>query len=129
MLELGALDRMRDFTFATDTAQAFVAVGEAPASAVVGELFNAGTGSDVSIGQLAGDIARLMGVDADVVEDGQRLRPKDSEVRRLLCDATRLRERTGWAPRLTRDEGLEATIAWFADPANLERYTLDGYQV
>lgn len=129
VLELGALDPMRDFMFVTDTADAFVTVGEAPASAVVGELFNAGTGSDVSIGQLAADIARLMDVEADVVEDGQRLRPKDSEVRRLLCDATRLRERTGWAPRLTRDEGLEATIAWFGDPANLEAYTLGGYQV
>jgi nucleoside-diphosphate-sugar epimerase len=104
-----------------------VDVGEAPASAVVGELFNAGTGADVSIGQLAADIARLMGVDADISEDPRRLRPKDSEVLRLCCDAGRLRDRTGWQPRFTREQGLEKTIEWFQRPGNLDRYNPNEY--
>ncbi len=91
-------------------------LGEAPASAVLGELFNVGPGADVSIGQLAEDIAALMGVEADIVEDAQRLRPKDSEVMRLVCDASKLRERIGWEPRCTRDEGLRRTIQWFLEP-------------
>src|ERR1017187_6862000 len=90
-LKLGALDPTRDFTYVTDTAQAFVDLGEAPASAVVGELFNVGPGEDVAIGQLAEDIAALMGVDADIIEDAQRLRPKDSEVMRLFWDAAKAR--------------------------------------
>jgi NDP-hexose 4,6-dehydratase len=126
-LKLGALDPTRDFSYVTDTAQAFVDLGEAPASAVFGEVFNVGPGQDVSIGQLAHDIARFMGVDADIVEDSQRLRPKDSEVMRLVCDASRLRERTGWRPRYTRDEGLRATIDWFSEPGNLARYNPSEY--
>ena len=63
-----------------------------------------------------------MDADIEIVEDAERLRPKDSEVMRLCCDATRLRERTGWAPAHTRDAGLQQTIAWFRDPANLARY-------
>ena len=102
-LKLGALDPTRDFSYVTDTAQAFVDLGEAPASAVLGEVFNVGPGDDVSIGQLAEDIAGLMGVEADIVEDPQRLRPKDSEVMRLVCDASKLRDRTGWQPRYTRE--------------------------
>jgi NDP-hexose 4,6-dehydratase len=51
-LKLGALDPTRDFSYVTDTAQAFVDLGEAPASAVFGEVFNVGPGQDVSIGQL-----------------------------------------------------------------------------
>jgi nucleoside-diphosphate-sugar epimerase len=70
-----------------------------------------------------------MGVDADIVEDAQRLRPKDSEVMQLVCDASKLRERTGWHPRLTRDEGLRQTIAWFCDPANLARYKANEYHL
>ena len=126
-LKLGALDPTRDFTYVSDTAQAFADLGEAPASAVVGELFNAGTGTDVAIGQLAADIARLMGVAAEFSEDPRRLRPKDSEVLRLCCDASRLRERTGWQPRHTREQGLEQTIEWFQRPGNLARYHPDEY--
>jgi nucleoside-diphosphate-sugar epimerase len=126
-LKLGALDPTRDFTYVSDTAQAFADLGEAPASAVVGELFNAGTGADVSIGQLAADIAALMGVDADISEDPRRLRPKDSEVMRLCCDATRLHDRTGWQPRHTREQGLQQTIEWLRQPANLARYNPDEY--
>ena len=75
-LKLGALDPTRDFSYVTDTAQAFVDLGEAPASAVVGELFNVGPGTDVSIGQLADDIARLMGVDADISRGSQQAAPQ-----------------------------------------------------
>src|SRR5580693_4666737 len=125
-LKLGALDPTRDFCYVTDTAQAFITVGEAAGSAVLGEVFNCGPGVDVAIGKLAEDIARLMGVDADIVEDAQRLRPKDSEVMRLVCDATRLRERTGWAPQVDREQGLRQTIDWFSDPANMAFYTAAG---
>jgi nucleoside-diphosphate-sugar epimerase len=102
-------------------------LGEAPASAVIGELFNCGPGDDIAIGKLAEDIARLMGVEADIVEDPKRLRPKDSEVMRLVCDATKLRERTGWRPQYTRDEGLAETIEWFRNPANLARFKTGEY--
>ena len=128
VLKLGALDPTRDFSYVIDTAEAFVTVGEAPGSAVLGEVFNCGPGDDVAIGRLAEEITELMGVEADIVEDAQRLRPKDSEVMRLVCDATRLRERTGWAPRFTRAAGLGQTIEWFSDPANLAYYTATGYQ-
>jgi NDP-hexose 4,6-dehydratase len=127
VLKLGALDPTRDFSYVTDTVQAFIDLGTAPASAVLGEVFNCGPGDDIAIGKLAEDIAKLMGVDADVVEDAQRLRPKESEVMRLVCDATKLRERTGWKPRLTRDEGLQETIDWFQVPANLARFKTNEY--
>jgi NAD dependent epimerase/dehydratase len=127
-LKLGSLSPTRDFSFVTDTAQAFIAVGEAPGSAVLGETFNCGPGDEVSIGALAEQIASLMGTDTDIVEEAHRLRPKDSEVMRLVCDAARLRERTGWRPQVDRAQGLRKTIAWFSDPANMAHYTASGYQ-
>ncbi|MEV4625758.1 SDR family NAD(P)-dependent oxidoreductase [Micromonospora sp. NPDC049523] len=127
-ISLGALDPTRDFTFVTDTANAFVAVGTAPASAVLGEVFNAGTGVEVSIGELATDIVRLMDADAVVTEDVRRRRPKDSEVMRLVCDAGRLRERTGWSQAFDRDAGLRQTIEWFRDPTNLAAYRPGRYE-
>ena len=126
-LMLGALDPTRDFSYVLDTAEAFITLGNAPASAVIGELFNCGPGDDIAIGKLAEDIVKLMGAEADIVEDPQRLRPKDSEVMRLVCDATKLRERTGWRPRYTRDDGLRESIDWYRDPANLARFKANEY--
>jgi NDP-hexose 4,6-dehydratase len=126
-LKLGSLAPTRDFLFVTDTAEAFAVLGEAPASAVLGEVFNAGTGDDVAIGRLAAEISGLMGVTADITEDKQRLRPKDSEVLRLVCDASKLRDHTGWRPLRTREEGLRATIDWLRQPGNLARYNPSDY--
>ena len=126
-LMLGALDPTRDFCYVTDTVQAFIELGEAPASAVLGELFNCGLGADIAVGALAARIAELMNAQADILEDPQRLRPKDSEVMQLVCDPSKLCDRTGWRPRVTRDEGLRQTIDWFLDPANLARYTVNEY--
>ena len=119
---LGALDPTRDFLFVHDTAEAFATVGAAPAEAVVGQAFNAGTGEEISIGELASLVTQLMGRPVPVRLDEQRLRPAASEVMRLVCDSTKLRAATGWAPRHTLTDGLKQTIEWFLDPANLAKY-------
>ncbi|GAA1936705.1 SDR family NAD(P)-dependent oxidoreductase [Kitasatospora viridis] len=128
-ITLGDLRPTRDFMFVEDTAAAFRAVGTAPADTVVGRTFNAGTGREISVGDTVALIGKLMGADVTVKEDEQRLRPADSEVFRLVADATRLRTATGWAPAHSLEQGLERTIAFFRDPANLSRYKTDRYNV
>jgi NAD dependent epimerase/dehydratase len=128
-ISLGALDPTRDFLFVKDTAAAFAAVGQAPADSVTGEVFNAGTGEEISIGELAGEIASLMGAQVRIHADSQRVRPDKSEVMRLVCDSRKLTERTGWSPQHTLRDGLKFTIDWFCDPANLARYKPGIYNV
>ena len=53
-----------------------------------------------------------MGKAVSVEHDGQRDRPPNSEVERLLSDNRQAREVLGWAPQATLDEGLEQTIEW-----------------
>ncbi|MFI0720356.1 SDR family NAD(P)-dependent oxidoreductase [Streptomyces sp. NPDC021224] len=126
---LGDLRPTRDFLFVKDTAAAFLAVGTAPAERVVGRTFNAGTGGEISVGELVTLIGTLMDADLAVLEDPQRLRPSGSEVMRLVCDATRLRAATGWAPAHRLDEGLARTVDFFHDPAHLARYRTAAYNV
>lgn len=128
-VKLGALDPTRDFLFVKDTVAAFVAVGEAPHEQVVGQVFNAGTGVEVSIQDLVRRIGAVMDREVRVVKDPQRLRPTDSEVMRLVCDATKLRQATGWKPQYSLEDGLRATVEWFGDPRNLERTKADIYNV
>lgn len=129
LIELGALTPTRDFMFVKDTAEAFLTVGTADASTVVGRLFNAGTGSEISVGDLVATVARLMGAQVEIRQDPRRMRPENSEVQRLICDSTMLRGATGWAPQHTLEKGLAQTIDWFTDPANLARYRTGTYVI
>ena len=119
---LGALTPTRDFLFVTDTAAAFLAVGTAPEQDVFGQVFNAGTGTEICIGKLATMIAEIMDLPIELVRDDDRMRPKGSEVERLVCNSGKLRRRTQWRPRQTLMSGLAVTAEWFRQPANLARY-------
>lgn len=128
-LDLGLLTPTRDFTFVRDTAAAFIAVGAANPDAVVGSVLNAGTGREIAIGELMTTISAIMDRPATAVVDERRLRPDASEVRRLVCDASALREATGWMPQHSLEEGLRETVAWFSDADNLARYRWHEYNV
>jgi len=56
------------------------------------------------------------------ITDEQRLRPKDSEVFRLLGDNKLIKELTGWSPEYNIQKGLTETIYWFKNPDNLKKY-------
>ena len=128
-IKLGAVHPTRDFSFVTDTARAFEALAECDAA--VGQVVNAGSGFEISIGDTAQAIIDLMGSDARIVTDDQRLRPEASEVERLWADSDLMRSLTGWAPEYGEGggfrRGLQETIDWFSDPANLARYKTDRY--
>lgn len=112
-----------------DTAQAFLAVGTAPAEQVVGRTFNAGTGGEISVGDLVALIGKVMDTALDMCEDTARIRPVNSEVMRLVADASRLTAATGWQPAHTLEEGLARTVEFFRDPANLARYKTGIYNI
>lgn len=128
-IRLGALHPTRDFTFVSDTAQAFEALAECDTA--VGRVVNAGSGFEISIGETARTIIDLMGRDVEIVTDDQRLRPEASEVERLWADSQLMRSLTGWSPEYGGGDGfrrgLRGTIDWFSNPANLGRYKTDRY--
>lgn len=128
-IKLGAVHPTRDFSFVDDTVRAFIAVAECDAA--LGQTLNAGSGFEISIGDTARLLIDLMGRPVDIVTDDRRLRPAASEVERLWADSSTLRTLTGWAPEYGQGDGfrrgLQKTIDWFSDPANLARYKTDRY--
>ncbi len=126
-IHLGALHPTRDLTFVTDICAGFIAL--ARCDAAVGRDVNMGSGREISIGDLARKLIALVEPQALLVADEERLRPARSEVERLLADSTLMSTLTGWAPSVSLDEGLARTVAWFAEPANLQRYKVDIYNV
>lgn len=122
-IRLGALWPRRDFTFVDDTVSGFLRAASAPGAE--GAVCNLGTGTDISIGELAAMILQLLGLERRIVSEDARERPPASEVGRLLSDNSRAAEILGWQPAVTLEEGLSRTIAWWR--AQPERFGWSGY--
>jgi NAD dependent epimerase/dehydratase len=118
VIRLGSLAPVRDLTYVLDTVQGFIAVAESDAA--VGQVVNVGTGAAISIGDLAALILQIAGVEREIVTDPQRIRPEKSEVLKLVCDRRKAQALTGWEPRFTLEQGLEATVEFVRK--NLDRF-------
>ncbi len=117
VIHLGNLEAKRDFTYVGDTVAGFMRVAEA--EGVIGEVFNLGTGVEVTIGQLADLVIKIVNRPITIEVDQKRIRPEKSEVLRLLSDNSLAREKTDWHPEVSLEEGLRKTIAWVEKHLNL----------
>lgn len=109
-LSLGNLKAERDFTYVHDTARALIAilVSDIPN----GESVNVGSDTSYSVEWLAYKIAELMDVPSiEIKLDPKRFRRLDLD--RLRCNNSKLKQYTGWSPRVGIEEGLKNTIDWF----------------
>jgi len=113
VLYLGNVLAQRDFTYVTDGARALVDVMEC--RELNGEVVNCGTGVTWSIESIAEQLSDIFYPDEPVKTyiDSSRLRPWD--VDRLICDASKLREYTGWKPEIAFNAGLKKTVEWFRE--------------
>jgi UDP-glucose 4-epimerase len=97
----------RDLLYATDCAR-FVA--EALLSdAATGRILNAGTGSDVSVNELAAAIEP----DPGRIVHVEHIHPQ-SEIAVLRADARQAERVLGWRPEVPLDEGLRRVRTWMA---------------
>ncbi|MBL0059187.1 MAG: SDR family NAD(P)-dependent oxidoreductase [Elusimicrobia bacterium] len=122
-ISLGNLAPRRDLTFVTDTARAFVAALDR--KGLEGEVIHFGQGSAVSVKELAERCFSVLKRKARVTTAGGRVRPRQSEVDLLVCDAAKAREKLGWEPRTSLDEGIRRTAAYIEK--HLAAYRPDEY--
>jgi GDP-L-fucose synthase len=98
----------REFLYVDDCAEAIWLAAQRYDGA---EPVNVGTGEEISIRDLAHVIVELTGFEGEIVWD--RSKPNGQPRRRL--DVNRARELFGFRARTTLNEGLEQTIAWYAE--------------
>jgi dTDP-glucose 4,6-dehydratase len=130
-LALGSLHPTRDLTFVQDTVAGFVAVAEA--SGGLGEVFNMGSGFEVSMREVLSIISEVSGTVLQAEEDTARVRPAAAEVERLWSDSSKIKDVFGWESAHKGPEGLrlglEKTYRWFQDNQNLPGYRAEKYVV
>lgn len=112
-IKLGALSPTRDLSFVYDTVEAFLSLARTQDERCLGETFNSGSGVEISIGALVDLIAGIIGTQIEVTTDEDRIRPKKSEVERLLADTSKLQSFTDWKSTVDLKQGIERTIEWF----------------
>lgn len=130
-ISLGSLSPTRDLTFVTDTAEGFRAVAEGTGG--LGEVFNMGSGFEISMAEVVEMLSEISGRKIRVTEDPARVRPENSEVERLWSDSSKIEAAFGWKPsHAGRDglyRGLEKTYAWFRDNSDEPGYDPKRYVV
>jgi nucleoside-diphosphate-sugar epimerase len=126
-ISLGNLTATRDFTYVEDTCRGFLAIAEMDGGQ--GEVFHIGSNHEIAVGDLVKLIGEIMGSNIRVVSDEKRFRPEKSEVQRLKCDNSKLRNASAFVPQIPLREGLERTVRWFRQPENLRRYKANLYTV
>ncbi|MBF0219313.1 MAG: SDR family oxidoreductase [Gammaproteobacteria bacterium] len=130
-IKLGAVSPTRDFNFVQDTVAGFIAILNSAQG--LGEVVNIGSNFEISIGDTANLIAEVMGREIAITTDEARLRPENSEVERLWADNSKAKQLFAWEPAYAgRDgfrRGLQETVAWMTQPANLGGYKADIYNL
>ena len=130
-IKLGAISPTRDFNYIKDTVDGFIAALNSKNG--LGEVINLGSNYEVSIGETAEIIAEVMNAEIKIINDKQRLRPKESEVERLWADNSKAKDLFGWEPKYGNREGLSKglreTAKWFLDSKNLDMYKSDIYNL
>ena len=126
-IELGNLSPTRDLTYVVDTCHGFLDAYQS--DSLFGEVTNIGMNSEISIGDLAYLIAKVMNLDLTINTSQERARPKNSEVERLICDNSKLLKHSSWSPKYTLKEGIAEVFEWMKDPENLNIYKSKQYNV
>ncbi len=108
---------LREFLHVDDAANAAIALMESSETG----LYNVGSGSDLSIRELAELIAGIVGYDGPVEWDTS----KPDGTPRKLMDSSRIRA-TGWSPGISLEDGIRSTYEWFLEARESEMPKVTG---
>ncbi len=112
-IEIGNLSPTRDFTYVTDTCEAFIEIFNN--NSLFGDVINVGSGFQISIKDIIDKIQKLTKKNLKIIPKEIRKRGDATEVDRLFCDNKKIFQQTNWNIENSLDDGLKKTILWFEE--------------
>ena len=113
-LKLGSINTKRDFNFIDDTINGFIKTINK--KKIIGETINIGSGKEFSIKEIIQIIEKITNKKLNLITEKKRLRPKKSEVMRLLADNRKAYKLMNWKPRYASfknfKKAINITIEW-----------------
>ena len=119
-VKVGDLSTIRDFTYVKDTAQAFENCLKYSVRNF-GEIINVGSGKSFKIRDILGKITKIVGKKINIKVEKKRIRPKKSEVYKLLSSTSKSKKILRWkaySNSMNFDQALFYTINWYKKNKN-----------
>ncbi|GAB4427552.1 MAG: GDP-mannose 4,6-dehydratase [Chloroflexi bacterium OHK40] len=110
VVQVGNLSARRDFTDVRDMVQAYALLA---AYGEPGAVYNAGSGEAVMVRELLDVLLEASTARVEVRLNPELMRPIDIPL--VVCDARRLRERTGWTPRIPLRQTLSDILDYWRE--------------
>lgn len=105
-------EQTRDFTYIDDVVEATLLAGLSPKAD--GQVYNVGTGREVTVNQLARMIIEITGAS---VEPAYVDRRDIDNIRRRVVNIEKIRRELRWIPTFTVEHGLRRTYQWLKETA------------
>ena len=96
----------RDFTYVDDAVEANILAAE---NDLVGEIFNVGGGSRISVNELIGMMENIIGKKAKV----KYIEKQKGDVQDTWADVSKAEAKLNWNPRVNINKGLKRFMEWF----------------
>lgn len=97
----------RDFTYVQNVVEANLLACIAPG--VAGEVFNVACGDRITVNSMLQQINKIAGKDISPIY----AEPRPGDIKHSQADITRAKERLGYKPQVSFEEGLRHTIDWY----------------
>lgn len=110
VMYVGNLEAKRDFTDVRDVVRAYALLIK---YGMPGETYNVGSGYAISIREILDDIIALSPCDITVEVDANKLRPVDVPI--IAADIAKIKELTGWEPRISLKQTIKETLDYWRD--------------
>jgi UDP-glucose 4-epimerase len=107
LIVFGDGTQTRDFTYVTDTARGILLAGLAEAA--VGETINLGSGRELTVNDLAREVAAITQASTAIAHES----PRPGDVLRLYAEITKARALLKFEPEITLRDGLARLRAWY----------------
>lgn len=108
VLKVGNLEAKRDFTDVRDMVRAYELIMQ---KGEPGEVYNIGSGKSHKIEEILDIFLSLSKTQIIVERDPSLMRPGD--IPELLCDYSKLHEKTGWKPEISLETTLKDTLDYW----------------
>jgi NAD dependent epimerase/dehydratase len=112
-IKVGDLSPTRTYTYVKDVVEGYLEI--AAADKYFGEIIHVADNNEISGYDILDVVQQIVNSTVKVITAKERLRPTNSEVKRLKCDNNKVLKNTKWSPRYSFEQGIAETIEWFKD--------------
>jgi UDP-glucose 4-epimerase len=102
----------RDFVYVDDVTDAYLRAASTP-DQERGAVYNVGTGTQTSLGDLVSIVRRVMEITTKPVWGSMPDRAWDTST--WVANSRKIRDELGWEPRYDLEQGFRAMLAWIQD--------------